>query len=124
VETPVRDRLRLALRDAMKARDAVAVGALRSALAAVDNAEAVEASPAPSSATHPGLAGTAVGLGAGEVARWTLTEAEVERVVRVEVADRRAAAREYEQAGLRERAERLLAEAGVLASHLGESAAR
>ena len=36
----VRERLRAALPPALKARDAVAVAALRSALAAIDNAEA------------------------------------------------------------------------------------
>ena len=43
----VRDRLRAALPDAMKARDSVAVAALRSVLGAIDNAEAVDAARAP-----------------------------------------------------------------------------
>jgi uncharacterized protein len=41
----LRGRLRGALPAAMKARDAAAVAALRSALAAIDNAEAVEPAP-------------------------------------------------------------------------------
>jgi uncharacterized protein YqeY len=116
----LRDRLRAALPAAMKARDTVAVAALRSALAAIDNAEAVEAAPAPPpGAGHPDLAGTVAGLGAAEAERRTLMEAQVEQIVRAEVADRLAAAQAYERAGRHERAGRLRAEAGVLSSLLG-----
>ena len=116
----LRGRLRGALPAAMKARDAVAVAALRSALAA-DNAEAVEPSPGrpPVEAGHADLAGTVAGLGAAEVERRHLQEAEVEQIVQAEVADRRAAADAYERAGQAERAGRLRAEADVLSSHLG-----
>ncbi|MFF2391084.1 hypothetical protein [Nocardia sp. NPDC058114] len=41
--TSLRERLRAALKTAMKARDLGAVTALRSALAAIDNAEAIDA---------------------------------------------------------------------------------
>jgi uncharacterized protein len=59
----IRTRLRRALPAAMKARDRTTVAALRSALAAIDNAEAVEVNtpppatrpqPAPSAATDEG----------------------------------------------------------------------
>jgi hypothetical protein len=46
-------RLRAALRDAMKARDLVAAFALRSALGAIGNAEAVPADPAGEVARRP-----------------------------------------------------------------------
>ena len=59
------------------------------------------------------------GLGAAEVERRHLQEAEVEQIVQAEVADRRAAADAYERAGQAERAGRLRAEAEVLSSHLG-----
>ena len=49
----VRDRLGRALRDALKARDQVAASALRSALAAIGNAEAV---PVGTSLAGPGPA--------------------------------------------------------------------
>ena len=116
----LRGRLRGALPAAMKARDAAAVAALRSALAAIDNAEAVEPAPgSPAAAGHANLAGTVAGLGAAEVERRHLQEAEVEQIVQAEVADRRAAADAYERAGQAERAGRLRAEAEVLSSHLG-----
>jgi uncharacterized protein len=121
----LRQRLRAALPEAMKARDAVAVAALRSALATIDNAEAVDPAPAPSgaAATLPGagstdVAGAVVGVGAAEVERRSLSDAQVEELVRAELADRQAAARQYEQAGHRQRAERLRGEAGVLGAYL------
>ena len=110
----LRGRLRAALPAAMKARDQVAVAALRSALAALDNAEAVDPSTGPGS-DPLGV----VGLGAGEVARRELSEAEVEDLVRGELDERLAAAEVYEARGLGAEARRLRAEAAVLAAHLG-----
>jgi hypothetical protein len=115
----LRDRLRHALAAAIRERDTVAVAALRSALGAIDNAEAVgpgqQVAPA---ASHPRLAGTVAGLGAGEVSRRQLTEPELEAVVRAEVAERTAAAADYERRGRAERAGRLRGEAAVLAGAL------
>jgi uncharacterized protein len=115
----VRERLRNALPGAIKARDTVAVAALRSALAAIENAETVDASHALPPVDHPDIAGGVSGLGAGEVSRRRLTHTEMERIVRSEVADRQTAEREYQRAGQRERAERLRGEADVLLSYLG-----
>jgi hypothetical protein len=99
----------------MKARDTVAVAALRAGLAAIDNAEAVEAGRGTRVvATHPELAGTLVGLGAGEVARRALTDDEMEALVRAEAGELRSAAEEYRRAGQAKEAERLLAQAAVL----------
>jgi hypothetical protein len=116
----VRERMRGALRAAMKSRDLVAVAALRAGLAAIDNAEAVEVGQGTRVvATHPELAGTLVGLGAGEVARRALTDAEMEAFVRAEAGELRSAAEGYRRAGQREEAERLLAQAAVLSALLG-----
>lgn len=52
-EESVRDRLRRALPAALKARDRLAVAALRSTLAAIDNAEAVDATTATATAAPP-----------------------------------------------------------------------
>jgi uncharacterized protein YqeY len=115
--TTLRDRLRAALRSAMLAKDAAAVGALRSALAALDNAEAVDAAPSsgPTVATHPRLAGTTVGVGAAEVERRSLSEDEQRAVLQAEVDERLAAAAQSDLGGRPDRAERLRAEAAVLA---------
>jgi uncharacterized protein len=111
----VRQRLGGALTAAMKERDAVAVGALRSVLAAIDNAEAVDRGQAPpSGVSHARLAATVRGLGAGDVARRSLTDAELEAVVRGEVTERGIAAEESERAGQRERAEQLRREARLI----------
>jgi hypothetical protein len=61
----------------MKARDTVAVKALRSALSAIDNAEAAD--PADADDVQLGvIAGGVAGLGAGEVARRQLSADEVD----------------------------------------------
>ena len=116
----LRDRLRDGLPAAIKARDGVAVAALRSALAAIENAEAVTPPPAgsPAEATHAQLAGTVVGVGAAEAERRALSEAQVERIVRAEVDERRTAADAYEGAGRPDPARRLRAEADVLGGYL------
>jgi uncharacterized protein YqeY len=114
----LRDRLRRALPAAMKARDRPAVAALRSALAAIDNAEAVEAAAPPTGAGTPAFAGTVPGVGAAEAERRRLTPGEMEQLLRAEVADREAAARTYEQAGQAEQAARLRTEARILGSYL------
>jgi uncharacterized protein len=152
----VRDRLRRALPAAIKARDTAAVAAVRSALAAIDNTEAVdpdavgprpvdpgaEADPADGAGSDPGagagavgvagagagavgvagaeFAGTVAGVGAGEVARRLLTDAEMEEIVRAEVVERQHSARLYENAGQLDQAERLRREARLLNAHLDD----
>lgn len=109
----MRARLQAALRAAMKARDAAAVGPLRSALAAIDNAQAVDAVVA--SVEHERFAGTAGALGAGEVPRAALDEAQTRAIVSHEVEGRRDAARDYDRLGQGEETARLRAEADLLA---------
>ena len=117
--SPLHTRLRRALPPALKARDHAAVAALRSALAAIDNAQAVEAPPAPRS--RGVVAGAVIGLGAGDVPRRRLSESDIAAIVRAEVADRLVAATDYERAGQGEAAARLTAEADVLAVHLADA---
>jgi uncharacterized protein YqeY len=114
---PLRQRLREALPAAIKARDRVAVAALRSTLAAIDNAEAVDR--AVSADERLAIEQTPLGVGAAEVERRVLTQAQVDDVVRAEVAEREAAAGHYDRAGQSERAALLRGEARVLAAHLG-----
>ena len=112
----IRDRLHQALRDAMRARDRAAASALRSALAALDNAGAVPPGPGPAAASGPHFAGAVAGLGAGEAPRRGLAAGESEQIVRAEIAEREAAAAGYAQAGHGEQARRLRKEACLLAS--------
>jgi uncharacterized protein len=113
---PLRERLRAALPGAIRNRDAAAVAALRSALAAIENAAAVAPRGGADGRTEFGL--PAVGLGVTEVARRAQDDAEIERIVRAEIADRHTAADEYERLRHPERAERLRAEAQALVTHL------
>ena len=112
----LRERLQAALPTAIRNRDAAAVAALRSALSAIENAAAVTPGDRADGRTEFGL--PAVGLGVTEVARRAQDDAEIERIVRAEVADRHAAADEYERLGRTDRADRLRAEAQALVSHL------
>ena len=112
----------------MKERDTVAMSALRSALGAIANAEAVplpEASartpgtppPAPPSENVP-IAGSVAGLGGAEIGRRVLTEDEAAAIAAAEAADRRAAARDYQAAGHAGRAGRLRREAQAIEAAL------
>jgi uncharacterized protein YqeY len=121
----MRASLRNDLTSALKARDRVAITALRSALAAIDNAEAVpldhtlDAGHPPDNVTgNEHVAGSAAGLGAAEAERRHLTEADLRSIVEDEVRERSVAAEEYEQFGRNKFAERLRAEAEVLSRYL------
>jgi uncharacterized protein len=115
--TDVRVRLRLALREALRARDMVAVSALRSALAAIGNAEAIDPGPTPAAtADNPYVAGAVADPGAGEARRRRLSAADIDQILRAEISEREAAAREYERRGRPDQAGRLRSEARVLMS--------
>jgi uncharacterized protein len=118
----LRQRLRKSLKDALSSRDTIAVAALRSAMSALDNAEAVDQSHAPGPTGGAG-AFVRVGVGAGEVARRVLSGQDVIEIVHAELEDRTAAAAEYERLGRAEEASRLRAEAYALESFM-ESALR
>lgn len=111
----IRERMRAALTAAMKERDMPTVRAIRSALGAIDNAEAVDTTvDADSIDTDSRIAGAVAGAGSTEVRRRTLGDEGVAEVLRAEVADRLAAAEEYQSAGSPERAELLGAEAATI----------
>jgi len=117
--TEVQSRLQESLRAALKARDTAAVSALRSAQAAIGNAEAVTpptGAPAPSGNRH--FAGVIEGLGAAEAPRRVLTEAQACEIVRAEISDRRNAAELYERSGHAERAALLRRGADTLSAVL------
>lgn len=116
VLTELRARLRSDLKTAMKERSGVDVAAIRSLLAALDDAQAV---PAPahvpaSSLAGEHLAGAAVGVGSTEVARLELSEAEIALVVDGQIEERRAAATTFDAVDQPDAADRLRAEARVI----------
>ncbi len=116
-------RLRRALGVSLKAREAGSVSALRSAMSAIGNAEAVDsAAVRPGGTGSPHFAGAVAGLGAGEAQRRRLTEADAVAIVRREAAEREAAASEYERGGRAEEAARLREGARVLMRVLEQGA--
>ncbi|HEY6737893.1 MAG TPA: GatB/YqeY domain-containing protein [Actinopolymorphaceae bacterium] len=104
----MRTSLRDGLKTALKTRDRVAVSALRSALAAIENAEAV-----PAQASEP-----AIGVGTAEADRRVLGDADLRSILECEVEERTSAAEEYVRHGRSDVAERLRAEAEVLRRYL------
>lgn len=121
----MRASLRDDLKTALKARNHVAIAAIRSALAAIDEAEAVPADHPVVSASrsehvtgNEHIAGSVHGLGAAEAERRHLTEADLRAILENEVRMRSGAAQEYVQLGRSDLAERLRAEAEVLRRYL------
>lgn len=116
------EQLRHALRTALKSKDTVAASALRSALAAIANAEAVPVRDGDGSREGGGLAdsehfaGGTAGLGSAEAERRMLTREETAAIIRAEISERETAARQYESAGHPERAARLRREADAIRS--------
>lgn len=110
-------RLRGDLTVALKARDSVAVAALRSALTAVDNAGAVEV-PASAVEGTKHIVGAAAGVGSTDIARRVLTEDDVRTILRSQIEELSRAAREHARIGRDDVAERLRSEAEVLATYV------
>jgi hypothetical protein len=94
--SPLRDRLRDRLTEARRARDADLAGALRSAIAALENAEAVAGEPAGAmDVTSPHVAGAVAGLGSSEVVRRVLDASAERTIVEREVTELLVAAEQY-----------------------------
>jgi uncharacterized protein YqeY len=89
-DSPLRNRLRAALLDARRARDAETVSTLRTALAALENAEAV-----PTESVAGALEDAPVGVGAAEAERRVLSEADELAVLDAEIAALHEAGRAY-----------------------------
>ena len=110
--------LRRDLTAAMKCRDADAVTALRTAIAAIDNAQAVAAPEAAPPATSAHIAGARAGLGAAEAARPELTASELEAILRGQLAEYTREADGYAAHGQDAAAQRLRNQASLLSRYL------
>ncbi|HEY7722207.1 MAG TPA: hypothetical protein VIB11_10245 [Pedococcus sp.] len=113
----LRSRMRADLVAAMKAHRPEVVAALRTAIAALDNAEAVAPAAARTEAASEHLAGTTAGVGSTEAERHRLTLDDVRAVLRAQVAERGADADRYDAHGQHEAAGRLRREAEALARY-------
>jgi uncharacterized protein len=100
----LRTRLRQQLRVAVRERDRIAVSALRDAIAALDNLEAVQPVDDGTNVSSQYVAGGVVGLGAAEAERRVLDPESQRAILSAEVESRLAAASTYEGHGVRRRA--------------------
>lgn len=113
--------MRQALPEAMRARDKVAVSALRATLAALDNAEAVPVGDA--ELRGVAIEASPVGVGAAEAIRRELSEDDMAEIVRAEAAERLELADRLTAPAHADQAARLRAEAAVLLGFLDGPAA-
>jgi uncharacterized protein len=118
----LRAHLHRRLSSALRDQDRPAVSALRSALAALDNAEAVLRTEGirPEASEH--FAGGVAGLGAAEVERRVLDAVSQRVIVKAEIEARLTAAATYEQHGQNARGAELRLGAEVLLAVLGSTA--
>ncbi len=97
----------------------MAISALRSAIAAIDNAEAVAPGVLETAASSSErIAGAVAGVGAADVPRRALLPGEVFSLVAGQVDERLRAAQEYDERGRPDVADRLRREAEVLSVYL------
>ena len=123
---PARDNgpraLRAAMRrdlvSAIKTRQPDAVAALRAAIAAIDNAEAVPAPEASRAATSGHIVGARAGLGAAEAARRDLSDSDQRAILRDKITGYTAEADRYEALGQPDAAARLRTQARLLSAYL------
>lgn len=113
--SPLRAALRDRLNAAMRVRDRQTMGAIRSVLAALENAEAVPVEErGTAEATSDQVAGTAAGLGAGEAHRRVLSPDEERALIEREIAELRASSAELAAVGHPERSAELLRAAEIV----------
>ena len=103
---------------AMKARDPDAVAALRTAIAAIGNAEAVAAPGRNPAATSAHVAGAHSGLGAAEAARRELASSDLHAILRGLIAEHSREADRYDALVQPGAAQRLRRQARVIAAYL------
>jgi hypothetical protein len=115
----LRFELRRRLSAAVRDRDRIAVAALREAIAALDNAEAVRSDPDLKTGSGPYVAGGVVGLGAAEVERRILDAGEQRAILRAVIETSLTAASTYDEHGQSLRATELRSGAEILIATLG-----
>ena len=120
MSSALRTVLRSRLTTAMRERDRAAASVLRTAVAAIENAEAVPVDDGHTVATSADVAGAAVGLGVTEAERRRLDDATERSLVVAEVRSLVEAEAAYAAAGDRERARDAAAGVALLRAVLDE----
>lgn len=116
----LRAALRHGLVTALKARDTDALAALRTTIAAIDNAEAVPV-PVPDTsrpATSVHIAGSRSGPGSTEAARRQLSASELRDILAGQITEHTREADRYDALGRADAAERLRRQARTLTAYL------
>lgn len=115
VVTVIRTQLKTDLKAAMKARQQHSVAALRSLLAAIDNAEAVDVRHLPAPSLNIDTCGHAP-----DVPRKVLTKADVGQIILKEAHELQQAQAEYTRLGLHDDAQRLAEELASIQHYVNE----
>lgn len=119
----LQNRLRVDLREAMKARRSLEVSLLRGLIAAVDNAQSAGIAAGPTVSAAPAAqsqwVATGSAFGAGEVERKVLTDEDLAALLTAEAARRAQTASEMERVGQATLAADARAEAAMIGRYLG-----
>jgi hypothetical protein len=114
----LRAELRHGLTAALKARDAEALAALRTAIAAIDNAEAIATADTHRPVTSADIAGASSGVGSTEAVRQSLSSGQLRDIVCEQITEYAREADRYDALGQPDAAHRLRHRAGILTAHL------
>jgi uncharacterized protein len=113
----LRAALRRGLVAALKARDAEALAALRTTIAAIDNAEAIPAAHTQAPLTSADIAGASSGVGSTEAIRQSLSVGQVRDIVSEQIVEYARQADRYDLLGQPDAAQRLRHRARILAAY-------
>jgi hypothetical protein len=116
---PFRAALRQGLTTALKARDTEAMAALRTAIAAIDNAEAIATADTRRPVTSADIAGASRGVGSTEAVRQWLSSGQLVDIVDGQISEYAREADRYDALGRPDAAHRLRHRASILAAYLG-----
>jgi uncharacterized protein len=114
---PLRAALRQGLTTALKARDTEAMAALRTAIAAIDNAEAVATADTQRPVTSADIVGASRGVGSTEAVRQSLSIGQLRDIVRGQITEYAREADRYDALGRPDAAHRLRDRARILAAY-------
>ena len=118
LDGPLRAALRQGLTTALKARDTEALAALRTAIAAIDNAEAIATADTHRPVTSADIAGASSGVGSTEAVRQSLSSGQLRDIVREQITEYAREADRYDALGQPDAAHRLRHRARILADHV------
>jgi hypothetical protein len=113
----LRAALRAGLTTALKARDAEALSALRTAIAGIDNAEAVATADAQRTVTNADIAGANSGVGSTEAVRRSLSTGQLRDILADQITECEREADRYDALGQPDAAHRLRHRARILTAY-------